>query len=305
MTVMEALQWANETLKRGHRDEIEDSRVDSPMLDAELLLAHALGVQKNWLFTHFADVVPFPAQTAFAALIQRRLRHEPVAYLRGRQNFYTRPFTVTPAVLIPRPETEALIEHAIALVQNTQREEAVFADVGTGSGAIAVTLAAETGVPVIASDVSAEALAMAQRNAKAHGVEDLIDFREGDLLDPLLDVFRALKKKSQRPFNRLVLCANLPYLTETQWEEAMLEVREHEPKLALTAGVDGLDAYWKLFRTLRRARTLLPAFVAVLVEIDPSQAPRIEALIRHDFPHAKVTIVPDLGGKPRVAVTEI
>lgn len=302
---MEALQWANDGLKRDHRDEIAGARVDSPMLDAELLLAEALGVSKNWLFTHFADAVPAEAETAFKSLIERRMKHEPVAYLRGRQDFFNRPFAVNPNVLIPRPETETMVEKALWLVPAAEREHAVYADIGTGSGAIAVTLAAETTVPVIASDISKEALEVAKQNAKTHGVEELVDFREGDLLDPLLDVFRALKKKGQRPFRRLVVCANLPYLTEKQWEEAMGEVRDHEPKLALTAGVDGLDAYWKLFRTLRRARTLLPTYTSVLVEIDPSQAERIVAVIRHDFPHQNVEIVPDLGGLPRVAVAEI
>lgn len=308
MKLMEALTWANATLKESHKelDPKTGTRLDSPMLDAELLLSHVLSVPKSWLFTHLNNDLN-PEQTAeFQKTIERRALHEPIAYIIGKKAFYKRDFFVNRFVLIPRPATETLVEEALACAQESDPEKTIFTDVGTGSGAIAITLAAESRIPVIASDIDPEALRVAKHNAKEHGVEELVDFRQGDLLDPLLDIFRTLKSSGSRnPISHMVLCANLPYLTETQFESGQRDVRDFEPKTALTAGQDGLDAYWQLFRQLRRARNLLPLHLTVLIEIDPSQSETILPLIRHSFPEATPRITKDLEGHNRVVIAEL
>lgn len=300
MTVLEALQWANHDLKQ-HRDlESETAvRLDSPMLDAEVLLSAVLNVQKSWLFAHFDHALRDHELEKFQRMVERRLKHEPIAYITGKREFFKRAFHVNRFVLIPRPATETLVAEAIKAANAEQADAVVFADIGTGSGAIAVTLAAETRLPVMAADVSREALAVARKNAREFLLEDLVDLREGYLLEPVVKIFASLKK-TDHAIRHLVVCANLPYLTTEQWEHAQPEVKDFEPKLALEAGSDGLDAYWELFRQLKRTRAVLSERVSILIEIDPSQASRAAALIKHDFPDTQPKIIKDLDGFDRV-----
>jgi len=299
---MEALQWANDKL-RGHLD--VDTRsgamLDSPMLDAEVLLADALHVNKSWLFSHFSDPLDPDVLEAFRKNVEKRCQHEPVAYLTGRKEFYKRPFHVNRFTLIPRPATETLVEEAINAYQNNTASPVLFADIGTGSGAIAVTLAAETGAPVLASDIDRHALTVAKMNAKKHGVENRVACIRGDLLNPILE---SLSANDASVCNQLILCANLPYLTKHQWTDGQPELH-YEPQHALVAGRDGLDAYWALYKQLMRRRTDLPDHITVLAEIDPSQAAEMETLIKHHFPHAILQIKKDLEGHDRVVICEL
>ncbi len=306
MTIMESLQWANRKLKK-HRDVEPETgaKLDAPMLDAQVLLASALGVQKGWLFMHFNDPLRDHELERFEAMVERRARHEPIAYITGTREFYKRDFQVNPFTLIPRPDTEALVSEALRLAKADDADHTLFADVGTGSGAIAITLAAESKIPVVATDLNRRALTVAQQNAAALGVADLVDFRHGDLLEPLVKIFEKLKTEGDSPIAHLILCANLPYLTTRQWETAQPEVRDFEPKEALEAGTDGLDAYWRLLRELLRHRALFPTRLTILLEIDPAQRDRIQTMIQHDFPSAEPRILPDLSGLARVAVAEL
>ncbi len=302
MMVMEALKWANETLKKG----VDGSGLDSPMLDAEVLLAASLDVNKAWLFTHLDRELKAHENDAFRAFVKRRATGEPVAYVIGYREFYSRRFAVNRHVLIPRPATEVLVEAALnaaATHDSLQTTHSLFADIGTGSGAIAVTLAAESKLHVLATDASKEALAVAKSNAVEHKVDELVDFRHGNLAEPVIKIFASLGKQS--PYHHLIVCANLPYLTQHQVDAAQREVRDFEPHEALIAGQDGLDDYWNLIRLLRKNRAALPERVTVLLEIDPSQNARIIELIKHDFPHAEPTITKDLEGHDRVVTAEI
>lgn len=304
MSILEALQWANNKLKK--------AEIDSSMLDAEILLAFVLELPGARLFSHFADQIKPHQQERFATLIERRALCEPIAYLIGKKSFYGRDFLTNPFVLIPRPATETLIESALDLFSKTSDPERVlFADIGTGSGAIAITLAKETQTPVLASDVSQPALSVAQKNAEIHEVTELIDFRLGDLLNPTLSLFETLRASSQKeissvyPFKHLLICANLPYLTKTQMEFLTPDVRKFEPHEALEAGPDGLEAYWRLFKQLSKHRANLPRQVSVLIEIDPSQNTSAIQLIKHRFPAAICEIKKDLGGLDRLVITSI
>lgn len=305
MLVMEALQWANDALKRHADTTDEGGRLDSPMLDAEVLLAAVLGANKSWLFTHLDHRLSAEQEERFHEFIKRRTAHEPVAYVIGSREFYKRRFQVNRFVLIPRPATEVLVEHALAAADGPERDHTVFADVGTGSGAIAVTLAAESQLPVFATDTSKQALAAAKANAAAHHVEELVDFKHGDLIEPIVRVFASVAETHPSTFKHLVLCANLPYLTDHQVDTGQREVRDFEPREALVAGRDGLDAYWNLLRQIKRHRGTLPPRVTTLIEIDPSQRQSIIDLIRHDFPDARPRIFNDLEGFARVVITEV
>ncbi len=304
MTILEALQWANNKLKK--------SGVESPMLDAEVLLSHLLGISKAGLFSHFTDPLKQHHQEQFNTLIVRRSSFEPIAYLIGKKPFFGRDFAVNPFVLIPRPATECLVTEALAQFANTEDpEKSLFVDIGTGSGAIAISLAAETQSPVVATDLSPHALSVAEKNAAEHGVRDLIDFRQGSLLDPIIELFETMRSASAKPvssvypFKHLVVCANLPYLTDNQMETLQPDVRKFEPHEALKAGPDGIEAYWQLFKQFKKNREALPRHIVVLIEIDPSQTTRAVELIEHQFPESRPEIKKDLQGLHRIVIASI
>jgi len=282
------------------------------MLDAEMLLAHILQIPKARLFSHFNDPLKAYQQEQFASLIDRRATSEPVAYLTGTKSFYGREFLVNPFVLIPRPATETLVQEAILIGQSESTlEHTIFVDVGTGSGIIAITLAAELHTPVIAIETSTHALSVAAQNAKKIDVESLIDFRQGDLLQPLVELFQTMQKTSKKPvssiypFSTLIICANLPYIRTDRMETLQKDVRNFEPKEALEAGPDGLSVYWQLFRQLSKWRHQFPRRVVTLIEVDPDQINSATKLIQHCFPHANPEIKKDLQGLHRVIVTEL
>lgn len=301
MTVVEAIQWASRKLK----EDIETREsADSPILDAEVILAATMRVTRGWLFTHFDATMRADEEERYFQSIQRRLRREPVAYILGMKSFYKRDFSVNCFVLIPRPATETLVEAALRVSETSDPEKTLFADIGTGSGAIAITLAAESGLPVIANDVSRHALIVAKQNAAAHIVDDRVEFRLGSLSEPLVSLFQKIKETHPPPFHHLIICANLPYLQEDQWKSGQPELR-FEPKNALVSGKDGLDAYWELFRSLSRNRSVLPFRVSVLIEIDHQQAEPARKMILHNFPRASAAVVKDMDGLDRVIITEI
>ncbi len=266
---------------------LREAHDDTAALDADLLLAHACGLAKEDLYAHLDVPVTAAEEAAYRGLVRRRARGEPVAYLRGYKEFFGLRFAVDPRVLIPRPETEVLVEAALAFIRRTGR--ALVADVGTGSGAIAVAVAvSEPSVRVIATDVSPEALEVARANAEAHGVAARVDLRRGDLLAP---VDRAVD----------VVTANLPYLPDerrSEWAGERTSLR-FEPREAVVAGPDGLDV-------IRRCVAQLPGKLspggAVFLECDPPQAGPVEALLR--AVGATTRVVADLSGAPRVVVGE-
>lgn len=247
-----------------------------PALDTDVLLAHALGVRKEALYADPDARVDHDLAASFDKLIARRTHGEPVAYLRGFKEFYGLRFAVDPRVLIPRPETETVVD---AIRGSGAR---LVADIGTGSGAIAIALAVtEPNVRVIATDISADALAVARANAEAHGVADRIVFREGDLLAPIRERVDAL-------------AANLPYLTDAsvaEWtgERASLAF---EPQVAVLAGPDGLALLRRAIHDL--PRVLRPGGVAYF-ECDPPQARALAAELRGE-------LLRDLSGHERVLV---
>jgi release factor glutamine methyltransferase len=275
--VSAALRWA--------RIRLRAAGVDSPRLDAEILLAHVLNANRAHILAH-------PERSLFAVefdhyrhLIVRREQHEPVAYLVGHQEFYGLDFCVNPAVLIPRPETELLVEAAIALGNASKTRPWIVADVGTGSGAIAVSLAVN--VPharVYAMDVSPEVLAIAEENCRRHGVRERVMLLRGHLLAPLPEAVDCI-------------IANLPYVSRAEWESLPTGIAAYEPRLALDGGQNGLDRIGGL---LASARPYLRTVGTILLEIGATQGPAVARLAEEHFPQACVDLLRDYAGLDRV-----
>ncbi|RME82116.1 MAG: peptide chain release factor N(5)-glutamine methyltransferase [Caldilineae bacterium] len=265
---------------------LQQAGVDSPRLDAQLLLAHVLQVERTYLLAHPEQALTPEQQERCHGLLARRLHREPLAYITGRRWFYGLELTVTPAVLIPRPETEQLVETALAWLEQRAHTPLWVADIGTGSGAIAVALAVHTpsSVHIVATDVSPQALEVARANAREHRVEHRIDFRLGDTFEPLGE-----------PVD--LILANLPYVAEEDREQLMPEVRDYEPALALFAGRDGLDV---LTPFLEQAPRHLRPQGAILLEIGYLQGPTIRRLARRAFPRARIRLHRDLAGLQRL-----
>ncbi|MGI6433887.1 MAG: peptide chain release factor N(5)-glutamine methyltransferase [Syntrophomonadaceae bacterium] len=252
-------------------------------LEAEILLAYALEENRVFLYTNFDAPVNQQERERFRRLIQRRTRREPLAYITGEKEFMSLRFAVSPEVLIPRPETELLVETAIDLCA---RDGSRICDVGTGSGAIAVSLAHYLpSARITAVDVSMEALQIAGRNAARHGVD--IDFQLSDLL---AEIDPAVK------FDLIV--ANLPYITEAQYQCLEPEIRLYEPQQALLGGGDGLDIYRRL---MPQASKHLNEGGRMLLEIGADQGHAAMDLARSLGPGQ---VMADLAGKDRLIIIE-
>jgi release factor glutamine methyltransferase len=277
VTIRDALADASTRLR--------DAGVATPQLDAELLLAHACGTTRTRLLTSMHDELPARAGGVFSDFAARRLRREPLAYIVGHQEFWSLDLTVTPAVLIPRPETERLVEIALAFAAAAPCVR--IADVGTGSGCIAIALATElSNVEICATDASVPALAIARANATRLGVTDRVRFASGDLLTPIVDA---------APFD--LICSNPPYVATTDADSLQPEL-SYEPASALFAGNDGLAVIRCL---LSQARPLLTRHGALLIEIGFGQAEAVRALAEAAG-FTRVEIVDDYAGIPRVLV---
>ena len=310
-SIAEALTWAAAQLR---------ATSDTPRLDAELLLAHILGWSRARILAERREHLSETQLAALRDLIVRRAALEPIAYIVGHKEFYGLDFLVDRSVLIPRPETELLVERALAIVRQltadhrpnkearrqgegehlrqaislspllpvslSNRSSVVIADIGTGSGCIAVALAVHLPEALVyATDISPEALRIARQNVERHGVVERVRPIEGDLLDALPE-----------PVD--VLVSNPPY---TILEEIDVGVRRHEPHLALDGGTDGLDVYRRL---LAAAPAKLRSGGAVLLEIGATQAAAVVDLARAHFPATRIKVYQDLAGLDRMVVVE-
>lgn len=270
------------------RQALEASSNPSAALDAQVLLAYALGVDRAWLFAH-AEVLLTPALAeAFAALITRRLNHEPVAYMLRRRDFYGLEFQVDSRVLIPRPETELLVDRVLAHIHVQAIAAPIIADVGTGSGAIAVTLASHCPQATLyAIDLSEAALAVAQANVQRHDQRGQITLLQGDLLAPL-------------PVPVSIIAANLPYISQSTYATLHPTVHNYEPRLALEAGPAGLDA---IARLLQQAPAHLLPDGALFLEIGDDQGEAVSVLARQQLPHAHtIALHQDYSGRNRLII---
>ncbi len=294
--------------------------IEDAELEAEVLLRDAMGgVDRAAFFARIDEAVRPEVAAAYDKLIARRLSHEPAAYITGHREFFGIEFGVTPAALIPRPETELLVEatlaHLGAARPSTGSGRAASArgepveprvvDVGAGCGAIAVAVAANhPTVRVVATDVSASALELASENARRFGLEGRIDLVRTDLLAAMRPSTLRLRSgqagSGRAAFD--VVVANPPYVRTADWDGLAPEIREHEPRLALDGGPDGLTLVRRL---LAQAAPFVAAGAALYVEIGDDEGEAAQAAARAAMPaNARIEVRPDLAGRDRVLAVE-
>jgi release factor glutamine methyltransferase len=290
-TIARVLDWT--------RQDFAARGLSAPRLDAELLLSFVLGLRRVDLYVRFDQPLSPEELTRVRALVERRRKHEPIAYITGRRDFYGRTFAVDPRVLIPRPETEQVVELALESLPSLGAEASVspepapptltrrVLDVGTGSGILALTLAAERpDVTVDAVDLSPDALAVARANAESMGLSSRVRFHEGSLLEPV---------RGQR-FH--VIVSNPPYIERAELAGLMPDVRLHEPHTALDGGPSGLELITPL---LREVGAMLEPDGLFVMEFGHLQGPAVLELARSSgLSHA--AIKKDLSGRDRVLV---
>ncbi len=275
-TIAQALTWATDQLRAASA---------TPRLDAELLLGHILGWERVRVLAEGHAPLAEPWRSAFRALVARRAALEPVAYLVGHKEFYGLDFLVDRGVLVPRPETELLVDLALRYARGLPvQRHPVIADIGTGSGCIAVAVAIHlVDALVYATDISPDALRIAGKNVERYGVAARVRLIQGDLLDALPE-----------PVD--LLLSNPPYTILSEIDEG---VRRHEPRLALDGGPDGLDTYRRL---LAAAPAALRPGGAVILEIGAAQGAAVSALALVRVPGARVSVHQDLAGLDRVVM---
>lgn len=275
MTYREALHWATQMLK--------EAGVEHPRLDAGVLAEHATGLSTVKLFNYLDEEIKPDAQEKLAGLLHRRAQRQPLQYLTGKQEFMSLEFLVSPSCLIPRGDTEILVQEALQLINDNQFR--CCADVGTGSGAIGCSIAYYSKATVWAVDISAQALDLARKNAHRLGVDGSMRFLHGDLLTPLIDNNIKLE----------LITANLPYIPTAQLTSLAPEL-SHEPCGALDGGADGLDFYRQLLPLI--TEVLLPGGY-LLLEIGWDQGKAMLKLTEQ-YPWVQALVMKDFGGRDRV-----
>ena len=266
---------------------LESSGIPDARLEAEVMVMNLMRLLRHDIYTNQEAEVGLQQEQELAGIVDRRLQREPLAYILGYREFYGINLMVTPDVLIPRPETEALVEQALFMaLMGMETRDLVIADVGTGCGAIAINLAIHLPhARIFALDITDGALDVASYNVRAHNVADRVTLGKGDLLEPL-----------EEPVDLIV--ANLPYIPTDRIASLQPEI-QWEPGQALDGGPQGLDL---ITRLLAQAPAKLKEQGIILLELDPEQALVVENLARHHFPEATISLEQDLAHQDRVLV---
>jgi release factor glutamine methyltransferase len=273
VNLRQALKEAEQTLS--------DADIDDALLESEVLLMHTLKMERVKLYIDIDSELTSEKYAEFSSLIQRRLTGEPSAYITGNREFYGLDFFVNPDVLIPRPETELLVEKTIDIAKN--RSYKIIVDAGTGSGVVAICLALNLPDAVIyATDISASALEVASRNCRKHNVEDRITFFQGNLLEPLPE-----------PVDMIV--ANLPYVTDDDMQQ--VNTAGHEPGVALSGGTDGLEF---IIAIAGQSVSKLLRGGSILLEVGQGQSQAASRQLKGIYPYGEAEIYRDLSGIERV-----
>lgn len=280
-TIGKILNWTSEYFQKNN--------IESPRLDAEVLLSHVLKKQRIYLYVHFDQPLNSEELAAYRECIKKRVRRMPVAYIIGSREFMGLDFKVTKATLIPRPDTEILVEAAIERLKQIKCDELRIADIGTGSGAICLSLLHYVeNLTAVTVDISEAAIEVAKENAKSLDVAERIEFLQGDLLSPL---------ENKGKFNAIL--SNPPYIPKKVIEGLEPEVRGYEPMSALDGGADGLDFYKRL---LSGAGAFLVENGFLAVEIGIDQAEELRQMAQRNLIWKRVEVLKDLAGIDRCII---
>ena len=285
-TIQRLLNWITEFFT--------DKGIDSPRLSAELILSHIVGLKRIELYTQFDKPVAGEQLVRLHDLVNRAGQNEPVAYLTGKTEFYSLELNVTPDCMIPRPETELLVQRAIEFLR-TRTGIQLVCDLCTGCGCIAVAIAKNfPDVRIIATDISSGALTIAAGNVEKHQLKERIKLLCGDLFEPIVPQLEAGK------FD-LIVC-NPPYVSTAEYQKLDKNVKDYEPKIALLAGEDGIDIYRRI---LEKAEQFLKPDAALMLEIGYAQGPAVRELLEQTDAFAKIKIEKDPHNNDRVVTAKI
>ena len=282
-TIKKLLEWVT-----GY---FEEKGVDAPRLSAELLLCHVLGLERIQLYTLYDRVVDGQPLAQLRQFVKRASAHEPIAYLVGRCEFYSLPLTITPDCLIPRPETENLVEKAISFLRNRSGSQHVL-DLCTGSGCIAAAIAKNVNdSQIVATDISDAALKVAAENIEKLKLADKVKLLCGDLFDPIIEGL------DDGRFDLIV--SNPPYVSEAEYADLDKNVKEYEPPDALLAGADGLDVYKRI---TEKVDDFLKPDGVLMMEIGYAQGPAVRELLEKTDIFKTITIEKDFANNDRIAI---
>ena len=285
--------WTIQKLLNWVTDYFTGKDIDAPRLSAELLLSHVLGLKRIELYTQFDKPVAKPQLDELHGLVKRAGEHEPVAYLIGKTEFYSLEVNITGDCMIPRPETELLVQRAIEFLRTRDGTQFVC-DLCTGSGCVAVAIAKN--VPdahVIATDISAAALDVAAQNVDRHALTERITLLQGDLFEPLVQPLDV------EQFD-LIVC-NPPYVSAAEYETLDTNVKDYEPKIALFAGEDGLDIYRRI---IEKADQFLKPEAVLMLEIGYAQGSAVNELLEQAGAFVEITIEKDTHDNDRIVTTK-
>lgn len=281
MTIADVIRNASERLSQ--------AGIQNARLDAEVLLSYIVDKNRAWLLTHGSDAIDSRLDATYKGAIDRRSRREPLQYIIGKQEFWGLEFGVTPDVLIPRPETELVVETAVQRIRAAVTTATII-DLCTGSGCIAISIAKESlTARIFATDRSGVALAIARENARKHGVSDRIRFLEGDLLDPLTE----LDLGGQAD----IITVNPPYIRSGDLKGLQPEVRDYEPEIALIAGSEGTEIAHRIIET---APAFLKKHGALIMEMGMGQGEELCKMVAATGAYGALEILKDLAGIDRV-----
>ncbi len=287
--------WTVGRLLEKSRGYLEDKGVEGARLSVELLLSHALGCERIQLYTSFEQPVPELVVARFRELVKLRAEQVPVGYLTGKAYFYSLEFSVNPDVLIPRPETELLVEQMINICRTSHFANPGILEIGTGSGCVAIALAKNLPhAEVVATDISGSALAVAKDNAQKHKLGERIRFVQGDL-------FEALSEEGKRPGGFDFIVSNPPYISPEEIPDLPREVREYEPRVALLGRDEALAVHRRI---VDGAEGYLAERGKLLMELGHEQAQAARGLLEQSGYLSEVRTVRDLQGHERVVIGE-
>ena len=309
MNIKQALVFGTEKLKK--------IKINSAVLDAEILLSWILKKPKEFIYAHPEKIINSQQLTKFRKLINQCAKGMPIAYLTGHKEFYGLNFLVNKDTLIPRPETELMVEEVLKQIKNDKIKNFTLIDVGTGSGCIPICLVkifysvipAQAGIQedlrIIGLDISKKVLLIACRNAKLHKVNNKIKFIKSNLLKNILCIVGAIHELPLQGNNtHLIITANLPFLSKKIYRQNYNNLK-YEPKSALIAGKDGLKYYCQLLKQIQSRITYYSLPITLFLEIDPSQKNQMRFLIKKHLPIAKIEFKKDLAGLNRLIVIKL